>query len=78
LAFSVTRLIEQYPQPGISKHLHVLLVKLGAIWGGNNNENVYPPEGDMIQFRMPEVATSYQEFLALLSRQGASGAGATC
>lgn len=74
IASSVGRLVSNNPVPGVSPHVFIDTVALGAFWSGNNDQNIYPPDGSKIEFRMPEVATNYAEFVALCRKLGKAAA----
>jgi hypothetical protein len=79
LGFSISRVLTDLPRVGISPHIHVLIVRRGQnILVETNDENIYPPDGSRIEFRMPQVANGYDEFLDFANSSGHDAAGATC
>ena len=78
LGFSISRALADYPHRGISPHIHIVIVRRGSILVETNDENIYPPDGPRIEFRMPRIAQGYEEFLGLAQALGYDGAGATC
>lgn len=78
LNIALTATLQDNPQRGISDHLHVVTVTRGAIFLGTNDHGEFLPDGTARQFRMPAVATSYQELLELCQRHGRTSAGAVC
>jgi hypothetical protein len=78
LGFSISRTLADHPLRGISPHLHIIIIKRGSILVETNDENIYPPDGTRIEFRMPRIARSYEEFLGLAKALGYDFAGATC
>jgi hypothetical protein len=62
---SIGRIVSESPVPGISPHVFVDTVALGAFWSGTNDQNIYHPDGRKVEFRMPEVASTYADFVAL-------------
>jgi hypothetical protein len=79
LSMVVQKTIEQNPIPGISPHAHICVVRRGSVEVGTNDENRYPPSGQLIEIRMPSVATTWNEFERLASSSADSSAdGAAC
>jgi hypothetical protein len=78
LGFSISRRLAEHPQAGISRHLHILIVRRGGILVETSDENTYPPDGSCIEVRMPRVAQSYEQFLGLAESLGHDAAGAIC
>lgn len=79
LGFSISRVLADAPRIGISPHIHVLIIHRGQdILVETNDENIYPPDGSRIEFRMPRVANGYDEFRTLASASGHDAAGAIC
>jgi hypothetical protein len=87
LGSSVTTVIKQNPEPGISQHLHLCTVKRGAvqIWPNDHSHtgrwemySLGPPDKtndkhpETNNFTMPPVVTTYKELCSLLD--DASGA----
>lgn len=79
LSMVVQKTIEQNPTPGISPHAHICVVRRSSVEVGANDENRYPPSGEVIEIRMPPVATTWKEFLRLAySRASSRPDGAIC
>lgn len=79
LSMVVQKTIEQNPIPGISPHAYICVVRRGSVEVGTNDENRYPPSGEVIEVRMPQVATTWSEFMQLASSDTGPGAeGAVC
>jgi hypothetical protein len=79
LGFSISRTLADYPQVGISPHIHIVIVQRGqSIVVETNDENIYPPDGSRHEFRMPRVAQDYDEFQALAASLGHDAAAASC
>ena len=74
LSMVVQKTIEQNPILGISPHAHICVVRRGSVEVGTNDENRYPPSGELIEVRMPRVATTWNEFVRLVSSSTGSGA----
>lgn len=70
LSMVIQKTIERNPAPGISPHAHVCIVKRGDILIQPNDEDVYPPEGEKIEIRMPPVATNWDDFVKRLAGVG--------
>jgi hypothetical protein len=79
LSMVVQKTIEQNPIPGISPHAHICVVRRGSVEVGTNDENRYPPSGEVIEIRMPRVATTWEELMQLVSTStGSCAEGAVC
>ena len=78
LTMVVQKTIEQNPTAGISPHAHICVVRRASIEVGTNDENRYPPSGEVIEIRMPQVATSWAEFVRMTSSSAGSADGAVC
>jgi hypothetical protein len=70
LSMVVQKTVERNPAQGISSHAHVCIVRRGSISIQPNDEDVYPPNGEKIEFRMPPVATTWDEFVKRLASSG--------
>ena len=82
LASSVTSVLKQNPQPGISQHVHLCIVRRGSVqiwpndhsytgrwelWSlGPPNDRSQQENPEVTNFRMPPVATTYEELLSML------------
>jgi hypothetical protein len=69
LSMVIQKTIEKNPVPGISQHSHICLVHRGFVGVHTNDENIYPQTGEMIEFRMPKVATNWNEFVSMTDCQ---------
>jgi len=78
LSMAMQKTIERNPSPGISSHAHICLVYRGVVDVRPNNCDQYPQSGEKIEFRMPQVATSWSEFTQMVSGESHSAEGATC
>jgi len=78
LSMVVQKTIERNPSPGISPHAHVCLVRRGFVDVRPNDADQYPQSGEKIEFRMPRVATSWNEFTQMASTDCKSSQGAIC
>jgi hypothetical protein len=78
LMMVVQKTIEKNPTPGISSHAHLCRVRRGSVDIIPNDENRYPPTGEKIEFRMPPVATTWDEFVQMLTAVRKSPNGAIC
>jgi hypothetical protein len=61
----IQKTIRRNPAPGISPHANICLVYRGFVGVNTNDENIYPQSGETIEFRMPKVATTWDEFVSL-------------
>jgi hypothetical protein len=78
LSMVIQKTIERNPSPGISQHAHICLVHRDVVDVRPNDENRYPKSGGKIEFRMPQVATSWDEFVRMASTDCKSPRGAIC
>jgi ATP-dependent protease HslVU (ClpYQ) peptidase subunit len=78
LTFVMQKTVEQNPTRGISSHAHICVVRRGKIALNTNDENRYPPSGEIMEIRMPPVATSWDEFVQMTSADRQSPHGAIC
>jgi hypothetical protein len=78
LGFSISRTLTDYPRRGISRHIHIIIIRRGSILIETNDENIYAGDAPRIEIRMPQVAQGYKEFLALAQSAGHDAAGAIC
>jgi hypothetical protein len=74
LSMSIERLIQEDPTPGISVHSHICVVSRGSIHVRPNDHNKYPRGCEVIEFRMPRVATNWDEFQLFTSVRSSKGA----
>jgi len=74
LALDISKLLENVKPNGISPHLHIGVVSrgLGAIFANDRTE--FGSDGP-IEFKMPPVARSWSELVAMLEADGESAAG---
>jgi hypothetical protein len=77
-AFFLFKLIEENPQAGISKHLHLITVERGSLREANTDHQIYPKEGGIINHYMPKVAENYGEFCEMVYSMGMNSAEAIC
>jgi hypothetical protein len=77
LQLMIWRTIEDHPEATVSPHVHWCLVRRGAI-GVGNSDHVQTVNGDLVDVRMPPVATSWEEFLELAHAAGSDAAAAIC
>jgi hypothetical protein len=75
LGQSVGRLVADDPIKGISPHVHIQTCLRGAFYEGNNDMTRAYPDGRRIEFRMPQVASTYSDFQLLCKSIGKAAAG---
>ncbi|WNJ89109.1 hypothetical protein [Bosea sp. 685] len=73
---SIGRIVSESPAPGISPHVFIDACQLGTFWSGTNDQNTYHPDGSKVEFRMPEVASNYRDFIVLCQKLGKASARA--
>lgn len=78
IAYSMSNVITDYPNEGISEHLNVFVFQLGRIAETNTDRTIYPPDSTPVEIRMPKVARSYAEFQEMVKKMGIGSAYATC
>jgi len=78
LSMVIQKTIERNPSPGISPHAHVCLVSRGVVDVRPNDQDLYPQSGGKVEFRMPPVATTWNEFTQMVSAECKSPRGAIC
>lgn len=77
LGHTVNIVAAEQPIESVSRHMHILVCRLGEIIEGTNNERVYPADGSgPIVFEMPKVATNYEEFIRFCDGLGCGAQGA--
>jgi hypothetical protein len=76
LGHSVARIVAERPIVGVSPHVHILVCRAGEIFTMTNDETRVPSGGQPIEFKMPEVARSYQEFCLRCCTSGIAAEGA--
>jgi hypothetical protein len=76
LGNSVGRLVSDNPIEGISPHVHIQICSLGGFHDGDNSVTRVAPDGNRVEFRMPQVATTHAEFVALCRSIGKAAARA--
>jgi hypothetical protein len=77
LGNSIGRLVQDDPHDGISPHVHIQICSRGEFNAGDNNVTRVYPDGRRIEFRMPQVASTQTEFVALCKSMGKAAATAT-
>jgi hypothetical protein len=77
--FSISRALSNHPRSGISRHIHILIIRRGSMLVETNDANIYPPgDAPRIEVRMPAVARDYEEFQGMAASYGHDPTGATC
>ena len=61
ILINTTDLIEKNPLKGISKYLHMSIVKKGEIAFYNNNHQKFTKDGKKIDFKIPDFVRSWDE-----------------
>lgn len=78
LGYSIANTLSWYPESGISKHIHTIIVRRGRIRIENSDKTEYHNNGTIVEIRMPKIARSYEEFVSLTQSTGQIAAGAIC
>jgi len=76
IGFSISRALSDHPRSGISRHMHILMIRRGSILVETNDENIYHRDGSRLEIRMPVVARGYAEFQAMAASSGHEVEGA--
>jgi hypothetical protein len=77
LGVELTQLIEDHKPSNISPHLHLCFVTRGGLDIYPNNYTRHASaSAPRVDFRMPKVATTWEEFDVILQVVGATAAGA--
>jgi len=74
----IQRTIDTYPEATVSPHVHWCLVRRGEIRIGTSDHTRVSADGEWTEVRMPPVATSWAEFLAMTGAAGADASTANC
>ena len=74
LAGGVRRIVSDDPVSGISPHVHILVCRSGQMFMMTNDTRIVPTGKEPIEFKMPKVAQSYSEFLAMCRAAGTNAA----
>jgi hypothetical protein len=78
LGHSISHTLDGYPRTGISRHLNTILISREGFRLGNTNQTIHHKDGSKTEHKMPFVAQSYEQFLAMTKASGQEGANATC
>jgi hypothetical protein len=70
LAHMLGNRVERTPEPGISPHLLICTVRRGAVSLWTNDYDVFEEGGKRPALRMPPIARTWPEVVALLERNG--------
>ncbi len=76
LGSSMGKLAESHPISGISPHVHMLVCRGTEIFERTNDKISVSQAGVRTEFRMPRVAASYTEYVAMCAAQGYAAAAA--
>lgn len=76
LMHRIRRTVEEHPDRFASPHVHVCIVRRGEITL-NRSDYTAVEAGRRREFRMPPVARSWSEFVALCEQRGANATAAT-
>jgi hypothetical protein len=74
LGYDLTKLLQESPQVGVSPYLHVCTVTRGQVIIAPNDFVMYEASGPK-EFRMPEVARSWNELVTMLRGDSRSAIG---
>lgn len=74
LGYSIANATNWYPHSGISQHVHTTLIARDGFRYANSDQKTYRQDGVVIERKMPPLAESYDQFLAMLSVSGSDTA----
>ncbi|MEX0842340.1 MAG: hypothetical protein WD039_08670 [Xanthobacteraceae bacterium] len=79
LCFSLARSAVENPVSGVSQHFHVLAFNRSHMLNVNSDHRTHADDDTPpVEHRMPPVAESYDEFLAMCSNTNIEASGAIC
>jgi hypothetical protein len=78
LRLAVHQTVVKNPVPGISPHAHICLVYRGTIDISPNDHDQHDGDGKQLEFRMPKVATTWEEFVQICADNRTNAEGAVC
>lgn len=76
--YYVSQVIDDYPVPTVSPHVHIAVVDENGITLRTNDTIYNLPGQPTVEFRMPPVATSWREFLRHSAAEGGPAEAAVC
>jgi hypothetical protein len=78
LGFIVNRLATWHPEKGISDHMHIHVAYRDGFYIQNSDMKEHQKDGSIREVRMPPVAESYDQLIAMAEELRADAATATC
>jgi hypothetical protein len=78
LGHSISHTLGQNPRTGISRHLNTILIARQGFRFGTTDQTIHHKDGSKTEHKMPAIAQSYEQFLAMAKASGSEGAGAVC
>lgn len=70
LSTLITIKVRENPTPGISKHLHICVVRRGSIKITSSDYSVTDKNGRVEEVKMPKVANNWNEFQSIMNKKG--------
>ena len=78
IKINITESLLAHDTQSVSTHLHIFIAERGRLFIGANNHLRSNGSNGYIEFKMPTVATSYNEFLALCKNENINAVSAVC
>lgn len=78
LGYAISHTLGQNPRAGISRQLNTILVSREGFLFGNTSTTIHHPDGSKVEHKMPALARSYSQFLAMANASAFEGVGAIC
>lgn len=76
LGHSIGWLVKKYPVAGVGAHVNIDVCRLGDFSHGSNDERTHHRDGTITDFKMPQIAETYDEFLVMCRNLGKGAVGA--
>jgi len=78
IKITLSNVLKDNPNAGISRHIQIFLIRRGGISLGNNDHTIYPPNQEPIEIKMPPVARGYSELIKMAQDINRCVKGAIC
>ncbi len=78
LGYSIANATNWYPHPGISQHVLTILVARQGFMYANSDQRTHHNDGTVTERKMPPLARTYGQFLAMLRSGSSDAACAVC
>jgi hypothetical protein len=78
LGHSISQAVGRHPRDGIGRRMNIILVHRRGFMFGKTDQIFHNKDGTRTEYKMPEIAKSYKDFLAMASASGLEAACAEC